>query len=266
MLLACQTASAAVKPAAPQLNAGGFAQCLAQANPEFDLDGLQSRYRFHDADLLLPYLAVYSAVRLPGLVGLAQRLAQRRWSTAWNSRENALALTLLQDGVQTPETLFKDAARICGGGDIFCAALISHNVLRTLGRHAQAVTAKHDYNPTWFKSDQSFWLAQIPLIQKALISLRHDGGGDRWGEWYHFFGILAFATHEMAHTGNMGTTPFVVRMNAILNPLLTRGGVESAEKARLDIDAASVAWLYLTRRPLSSGLSCDLAASYVRLP
>ncbi|MBI3558585.1 MAG: hypothetical protein HY074_20130 [Deltaproteobacteria bacterium] len=259
----CAPALAWAKATPPQLNAGGFAACLGQAAPEFDLGQLQQRYRFRDTDLLLPFLAVNTTIRLP-VLGLAQRAAKRRWTDSWNRRESTLAASLLGEEHLTPDVFFKKAAQTCSG-DIFCAALISHNILRTLGRHSQAANAKHDYNPRWFKSNRDFWLAQIPLVRQALIPLRSDGGGDRWGEWYHFFGILTFAIHEVAHTGQLGTTLFVARMNAILNPWLTNGGIESAEKARIDLDSAQVAWLYLTRRLLASGSSCAETASYVRL-
>ena len=138
----------------------------------------------------------------------------------------------------------------CDSNDVFCAALNLHNVYRTFGRHDQAIEtdrstgAVSDYNFSWYKDHSAVWAQRLPSIQAAMISLRTDEGGDRWGEWYHFFGILAYATRELSLGFNEGLLDFVVRMNEVLNPLIA-GEPENPLKARFDRDSAQVAWTYL---------------------
>jgi len=119
-----------------------------------------------------------------------------------------------------------------------------------LGRHEQAIAhdpltgETTDYNPDWFKNDASKWLKVLPAIQDAMISLRTDQGGDRFGEWYHFFGILAFGTRDLALGKDESSLDFTVRMNQVLNPLIA-GETENPLKARFDRDSAEVVWDYL---------------------
>jgi hypothetical protein len=153
---------------------------------------------------------------------------------------------------------------------VFCAALISHNVLRTLGRHAQATYQDprtgetHDLNPAWFRSDQPLWEAQLPALQSLLVNIRPDRGGDGWGEWYHFFGILAYTVHELSLNQGLSHVDLVVKLNELLNPLLA-GGPESPEKSRLDRDSVLVDWSFLRCEGLAQAGSCDERVSYVAL-
>ena len=159
-----------------------------------------------------------------------------------------------REGVLAPGTLYAGALDACRKfgpradvlrEDPLCAAVISHNALRTLGRHRRAVGIDPrlqrtvDLNPTWFKFKRRFWLERIPAIREALMPLRLSGEGDRFGEWYHFFGILAFGLRDQAVNHNLSQTWLAVRMNQVLNPVLA-GGFEEPEKARLDRDSAGV--------------------------
>jgi hypothetical protein len=278
ILLGAQSALAA-PAAAPadtvpaQLNVGGFAYCLAQEAPRFDLDAERESFRFNELDLLLLYLSVYPGKRIPGLAERLQDPAHARWTVAFETRERRLAeklrARLASQATIAPSRFFRDALDSCDGSP-FCAALISHNVLRTLGRHEQAIFRdrasgqERDLNPEWFKAERELWLIQIPMLQKILMSLRPDNLGDGWGEWYHFFGVLSFAIHEMALRQGMQNVDFVVRLNELLNPLLA-GGPEGAAKARLDRDSVRVDWELIRGEGLSSPGSCDERSSYVAL-
>ena len=94
-----------------------------------------------------------------------------------------------------------------------------------------------------------------------MISLRRDEGGDRWGEWYHFFGIFAYAMHERVAHGKTDGADFVARMNKLLNPLLV-GEPEEPAKAQLDRDSIEVARAYL-KGVTDDGASCADRSRYV---
>ena len=282
LLLASYSASATEQPSAsldsvpPQLNVPGFAYCLAQEAPRVDLDAERSAHGMSEKDLLLLYLSVYPGKRLPAPLSLLQDSAHKRWTIAFEDREKLLAERILAragsaPGSLAPSRLFRDALEVCGAGggnSPFCAALISHNVLRTLGRHAQAIYRNpltgqtQDLNPGWFRSDSERWLEQIPRLQSLLMSLRPDEQGDGWGEWYHFFGILSFSIHELALRQGISGVDLVVRLNELLNPLLA-GGPETPEKARLDRDSVQVDWDFVRGEGLAAVGSCDERASYV---
>jgi hypothetical protein len=295
--IAAQAAEATVPP---QLNVPGFASCLREPMggriPDFR--ALSVAHGLGATDGLLLYLSVYPGVRPAGRAGwLVQQAAHRIWQTALESAEERL-LSLLLDaadqaefhgdsgGVLTPGVLFDfalDACRVAGprstvlSGDPLCAAVISHNVLRTLGRHHRAVgidpwSGKSvDLNPGWFGRDRTRWLFDIPRIQVALIPLRADGQGDRYGEWYHFFGILAFGLRDQAVHGDLVQTWLAVRMNQVLNPILA-GGAEEPEKARLDRDSAHVVAAFVRGPVGGAGGGCDsdptsyVASEFRRLP
>ena len=260
------TASDATVP--PQLNVPGFAACLREPlkgrTPDFRT--LTVSHALGATDGLLLYLSVYPGVRPAGRMGwVVQQAAHRYWQTALESAEERLLPLLLDaadqaeyngdsSGVLTPGVLFDFALQACREAgarsaavvdDPLCAAVISHNVLRTLGRNHRAVGADPwlgrvvDLNPDWFQRDRANWLREIPRIQVALIPLRADSQGDRYGEWYHFFGILAFGLRDQAVHGDLMQTWLAVRMNQVLNPILA-GGAEEPEKARLDRDSAQV--------------------------
>ena len=253
-----------------QLNVQGFASCLQDslADRPVDLRSLRTVHQLGATDGLLLYLSVYPGVRPGGRAGwLLQQTAHFYWQTSLEAAEGRLLERLLEaveqsestatcDVFLTPGELFRVALESCrenppwGRGwnsdaDPLCASVVAHNVLRTLGRHRRAIGVDPwlqqttDLNPQWFQRDRSYWLKKIPRIQQVLIPLRSDGEGDRYGEWYHFFGILAFGLRDQAVNGNLTQTWIAVRMNQLLNPILA-GGEEEPEKARLDRDTARV--------------------------
>ncbi|MBY0371377.1 hypothetical protein K2X33_11865 [bacterium] len=241
-----------------QLHPRRFAACLKAAAPGASLKSVrpyEKQHKLTDNDLLLMHLAFYPGVEIPGLGWVMHSKARLWWSGWWEKQEHALALGFQAHANQRrtlfPSGFFAAAVKTCGQGNYFCAALISHNVLRTLGRHPHGIhTAilsgqKTDNNPKWFQKDRAKWLAGLDSQKESLIPLRLDGGGDRWGEWYHFFGIFTYALHEAALGRSPSSIDFVVRMNEILNPLLA-GGQEEPEKAQLDRDAVEVAQWFLT--------------------
>jgi hypothetical protein len=257
--------------AAPrQLNIEGFAQCLNERQA-VDWNVIERSYSFGAFDLLLPFLAVYPGTRAPPPISFVQDAANDAWSTQWEKRESALAQRLAAQPPRAPGELFAQALAVCPKADSFCAVLMAHNVLRTLGRYPQgeshdASGEGTDYNPEWFRSRRSEWIAAIPRIQAAMISLRADGGGDRWGEWYHAFGIVAYAVHAIEMGSGSDWVDFVAGMNEILNPWLA-GGPEDPAKARLDHDSARMAWIYLKEAPQPlAGLDCAAARAYVAAP
>lgn len=262
----------------PQLNISGFAQCLAEKQQVIALTKIKKRHKLNSLDLLLPYLAVYAGKRLPGFDELLQTPAQNRWSGAFEEQEEILAFRLLESAMQlepspiTPSSVFGMALNVCGKYDGFCAALISHNVLRTLGRHETAfykspITSEvFNYNPLWFQGNTTFWLENAPRIQKQLFSLRRDRGGDGWGSWYHFFGLLTFSIHEMAIYGWTGSADFVAMMNQLLNPILA-GGKENPHQAKVDKESVQVTKTFfkqLASESLPPEIDCSVPESFRR--
>lgn len=265
--------SMAARPLAaalPQLNQSGFAHCLGEVVPRLRLEDEKARYDLGTTDLLLLYLSVYPGKRFPAPLSLLQDRAHDRWARAFESRERELAERFwARHGMEAPEGLsparfFGDALVACDGSPL-CAAVISHNVTRTLGRHAQAA----QFNPEWFVTDRRGWLERIPTLQRSLMSLRpaisDRGRAENWGEWYHFFGILAFSLRELALDSGTAGVEFAVRMGELLNPLLA-GGPESAEKARHDRDSVGVSWRFARGLRARQPLDCDARSSYVALP
>jgi len=281
-----------------QLNILGFAGCLKDALPEpqtpIAFRALKTHHRLGSTDGLLLFLSVYPGVRPAGQAGWAiQQSAHHYWQTAFEPTEELFLDVLLQAAEEveqrlvfgqsflTPGRVFQAALEACRmspplwrqnpapASDPLCAAVVAHNVFRTLGRSHRAVAVdpwsrrQVDLNPTWFKSDRFFWKNRIPYIQSSLIALRADGQGDRYGEWYHFFGILAFGLRDYAVNKNITQTRIAARMNQVLNPILA-GGEEEPEKARLDRDSAEVVALLTSPRfrPYVSGCDHD-AARYV---
>lgn len=257
-----------------QLHPRRFAACLKETIPSADVASTRAigkSHGFGNLDLLLIHLAVYPGVQIPAVSLLLQSKAKLWWTDWYNLRERTLAESIVDFGAHSrtlfPRDLFADALKSCGKGDFFCASLIAHNVLRTLGRYPQGIyrnplTGKStDYNPAWFKAERDKWIASNPATQTSLIPLRPDGSGDRWGEWYHFYGILTYALHEVALGKRPASVEFVVRMNEVLNPLLA-GGKEEPEKARLDRDSIEVAQWFLTDTHPPK-VDCSKAATYV---
>jgi hypothetical protein len=253
--------------ATPQLNVRGFADCLKEKQSSVDLDFTRATYSPGDFDWMLPYLAFYPA-HWPFLIEGERDRALKRWSGDFSGQEASLATALADLADRGTAVYPGDAFGIALGfcrqdpADLFCASLVLHNVLRTFGRHDQAVDGNEDLNPAWFQSEHADWARRLPRIQARLIPLRTDGGGDRWGEWYHFFGIFTYAIHEMAAHGELTSADLAARMNDLLNPLLV-GSEEDPAKAQVDQDSVEVARRYLnaTRAPIRP--SCDSVSAYV---
>jgi hypothetical protein len=144
---------------------------------------------------------------------------------------------------------------------VFCSALTVQNVLRTFGRYGQSVVGNVDENPNWFKNDRDRWLAFVPVLQASMISLHVDGGGDRFGEWYHVFGILAYAINEMALGHSEVSVTEIVELNSLLDKNLT-GNNEDPVKAQIDQDAVAMSWDFLDG-VAGAQVDCSTAAAYV---
>ena len=248
------TASAATPP---QLHPESFAACLREAAASPDLSEIRSRHRFGALDQLLTYLAVYPDVRPPAPFDGPQERARRRWAVAFEALEKELAWAILGLARTSPSEVLSIATERCG--DVFCGALVAHNVLRTLGRHQRGGR----FNPSWFESDRDFWLAQIEPIRAKLFSLRADGGGDGYGEWYHFFGLLSYGVRDASLNGGFMRSEVVARLNELLNPVLA-GGREDPAKARLDRDSVDVAREYLGQGAVRAVAPCSEREAYVR--
>lgn len=101
------------------------------------------------------------------------------------------------------------------------------------------------FNAPWFENNKTKWVNEwIPLISKQMIPLERQGYvlSERWGAYYHVFGLFAFGLHEMALFGKeIGTDldKFVVLMNQILNPFLA-GGKENPVKHEIDKQAVDI--------------------------
>ena len=262
--------------AAPiQLNIEGFSQCLSAVYPAGPVSALREfaeRYEFRPGDGLLIYLAIYPGKYIPFFSESLQKPGLKRWSGNWETKEEALAerlRSLAEQGPVFPQDLFQSAVSECRG-DLFCSALTAQNVLRTMGRHSQAIYhdwrggKEEDRNPAWFRGKQGQWLQNLPRIQGALISLLSNGKGDRWGEWYHFFGLLTFGIHEAAVGKNPAAFDFAASLNRVLNPLFV-GEKEEPGKAQLDMDSAAVVRDYLRWTRNGAALNCRSRAAYVHL-
>ncbi len=250
-----------------QLNTEGFASCLAAELPQVGFVSSVIRNILYPGDMLLPYLALYSGKRLPVVGGIVQY----RWSGDYASEEESLARRLYEraTGAHTllPNVIYQEALKSCGSDDAFCASLIAHNVLRTLGRSETAiqvnpVTKKAtDLNATWFKQNRQAWLQRAQKIQQSMMSLHKDGSDDRWGDNYHFFGLLTFSIHEKAIYNNVSSAWLVARLNQVLNPLLA-GGAENPEKARIDRDSITVASSYFSKSFRQNVWNCSTPNAY----
>ncbi len=221
--------------------------------------GAKNAYAFSLADGFLLYLSLYADLRLP-LLNATQARAFAAWDTRFNDEGGAVAVWIeaAASGAEpiTPGALFGAARDVCSRSYPpstagFCAAITLHNVLRTLGRTSTYIGKDGtNYLPHWYRDDPSRWAQATPRVQARLISLRADGGGDRWGEWYHTAGVVAYAMHEAALLSLAGgelVTRVVVALNQIFNPCLA-GGPEDPIKARIDRDAAQVGALFAASR------------------
>lgn len=253
-----------------QLNSAGFSACLTQAHAASvkEVTPLVQKYGFSGGDGLLIYLALYPGKYVPLISDTVQKPGLKRWSGNWEKMEAELADRLASgNGDLYPGPFFAESLKVCND-DPFCAALLAHNVLRTLGRNDQAIFhdphtgAVEDRNPTWFRDARAHWQEDAAKIQTRLISFRRDGGGDRYGEWYHFWGIVAFGMHEAALGKNPGTIDFAAALNQLMNPYLA-GGQEDPLKARVDKDSALVLRNYLNWKNSAKSEGCENRMAYV---
>eukprot|EP00753_Platysulcus_tardus_P005937 PLAT13788.1.p1 GENE.PLAT13788.1~~PLAT13788.1.p1 ORF type:complete len:279 (+),score=110.21 PLAT13788.1:31-867(+) len=264
-------ALAAAAAAPQQLNTTAYAGCLgmpSSAPPQ--LASVAQEWKLSEFDGLLVYLAVYSGWRFPVLNETVQQPAYERWSVAVEPKTAQLAqftAELATAGAPvTPGQLFWRARSICDN-DVFCAALLCHDVLRTLGR--PTTTTDHhgvNYAPKWYQQNTPHWEKVASKLQKLMISLRRDGGGDRWGGWYHSFGMVTYALHEAALYGPRGVNMarFVAVMNEAVTPFLFHGKPEDPVKSRIDKDSVAMVRAWLTGRANSmSKAACEGTAAYV---
>lgn len=258
--------------AAHPLNRSGFAGCLIKEDATRDLRTIKNLYRFSELDGLILYLSAYPSKRLPAAAGIPQDRARHAWSVRWERGESQLAQSLIEVAEKQtalfPDEAFHLALTQCRRNDAFCASLLLHNVLRTLGRWQEGFYQEpffgrvYNLNPAWFRDYFYFYKNESATLQRALIPLRPQNRGDRWGEWYHFFGILSYAIHALSLEGTTLSASFAVKMGEILNPLLA-GGPEEKEKAALDHDAVQIAWLYLRGKKSDAHQDCRSLAAYV---
>eukprot|EP00466_Bigelowiella_natans_P002550 jgi/Bigna1/84092/fgenesh1_pg.122_\ len=249
--------------AAPQrqLNTTAFAACLSPAGyrDTADLTAIRAINDLTNTDGVLVYLSVYAGEREPMLNKTVQQPAYERFSVAYEAKGEALARTIAETliGEQerryvSPGFLFRTAASICNdtadaSGDVFCAALMCHNVLRALGRRS-TYTDKHgvDYAPAWLRAKESYWMKSVaPALNAAMLPLRNDGGGDKWGEWYHVFGLLAYGIHEAATLSSkhvaVDIDKAIAALDTLINKFITPGHQpEDPVKAQVDRDTAEV--------------------------
>lgn len=256
-----------------QLNTTAFAFCLALGKPKIDIAAIDKTDQLSLTDMFFLYLSVYAGKRYPILNG-TQQTAFERFSVAYWSLEGKLAYMfanrcLSQRTLVTPGQVFSDAFSLCSG-DHFVAALLCHNMLRTIGRWRTAVDSNRiDYNPTYFKQNKTFFTSNLVTFQRSMLQLnRLDGivDLDRFGYWYHFFGLQSFAIHYAATTGpsfSLSFTKFAAFMGKILNTWLA-GGVEEAVKVQVDKDSCEVAFNFITSKfaQIWSPL-CDTADGYL---
>ena len=269
LLMGCLGATASAE--SHELNIDGFSSCLRQTLRAPDLTALETNYGFGFGDGFLSYLAVYPGHRIPGESARRQARGFDRWSEDLGAPAATLANNLVAAAASGqsiyPTQVLALADDACLHRDDFCAALVAHNVLRAFARYPESILVDPDtgdtvdHNPAWFQYQRQTYLAALPALGDALISLQTDGGGDRWGDWYHFFGIFAYSLHEMAMDGNLAGAELAVRANQLFNPILV-GEPEDPHKARMDRDAVEVARRFLSDEQTSTGIACDESDAY----
>ena len=90
---------------------------------------------------------------------------------------------------------------------------------------------------------------------------------ERWGCWYHSFGLMAFGVHEMSLNPNIGhyETKFAVLMEVLLNTAIA-GAPENKVKAQVDRDTVEVIFDLLTNNfaPMDQATCYENAKVFIR--
>lgn len=204
-LIIAQTLGDDPDPMPPQLITDAYAACLAGADTggplvKPDKKAIRDKHGLTEFDMAIIHLAFYTGQRYGGMLeDKFQEPAYQRWSVPFWPQE-AIVADAIDEAEQegkaiTPALVFRAGYDACG--DAWCALLVGHNTLRTLGRWETGVTEDgRDLNPTWFNERKDYWTERQSALQAALVPLRVDGGGDRWGEMYHGFGMMVWTLHE----------------------------------------------------------------------
>lgn len=284
---ALAAASASPAPTPPQLNTTSFARCLQGGHPRFSLAESVGEDGLNSTDALLVWLAVYAGERFPILNSTLQEPAYRRWGPPFDSAALNMAQQLVKLAGEspvssvTPAQTFSAALDACSAelsreNDVFCAALVSHNVFRLLGRYKTYVDKNGvDYAPAWFRQDQAAWTGKrAPLIHDSLMLIRRDNVTEKWGSWYHLHGLVAYGLQSVAVFGARGGESWeglVVFLDTALNKLLT-GANEDPVKAEEDKESvrivAALAGMMNSSVPLppTPPGQCATKAGYVLAP
>lgn len=249
----------------PQLNETTFERCIRyNCHGCGGIAGLLGRYNLTLDDGLLLYLSVYPGVRIP-FMNRAQTIGFNRWCKAFWPLEQALAAKLVEvatngTGAITPATIVAGALS-AGCRDFFCVGLVSHNVIRTLGRWPEAIEkgGGHNWNPPWFTSQQTTWTTKwIPAINASFVPLEQPQYlVEQFGAYYHFFGLFVFGVHELSVVPSVAEDfeLFVVLMDKLLNPILA-GGPESPVKYEIDKQSVQIVFRTMLNQTAASSACC----------
>lgn len=250
----------------------GFACCLAQEVPLQHYGSMRHAMGLDAASSvgLLAYLALYNSQRLPLLNQTIQQPAFERWDKGYWALEEQVAQGLANltslDRQLFPADLWALSAAVCAAErpeqGVLCAALLCHNVLRTLGRYPENIDSHGvDYSPPWFLARREYWVARSKEVASRMAPLRRDGG-ERYGPWYHTFGLLTWAFNEVARDGDgMGclATKLVAPLNYFFTAMI--GEKEDPEKARIDRDAGLLGCALTRRVNAANAADSDTAAA-----
>ncbi len=273
---------------AEQLDPIPYAQCLGEAGAQPMSHRTVDIYEFGLTDFLLPYLAVYSGDRLPApIITQIQQIAHWRWAQRFESAESCLAERLAQEAPRgealDPGQAFAWSHSCClqsdsRHDDLFCAGLVAHNVFRTLGRYPRGIertlelekngdirigAGTRDYNPEWFRSQEKLWIERSSQIAERMISIRKDGGGDKWGEWYHSFGVMAYTWRSVALGIPVSVVKAEVRASHLIAPAPPFIPMFWGPKSQIDLESIRIAVL-LHRGVQSPTLSCRDRDAYLQ--
>ena len=274
--------------APPQLNTSSFAICLRQALPfppdrPLDLTAVRRGEDLSLTDGILVYLALYAGKRPPLLNRTILEPTFERWSVRFEPEGAVLAawLQALLEGpfrVLTPGELLKESVQACasaghatGDAKAFCGLIVSHNVLRALGRNYTYVDRKGtDYLPAWYLTNAKSWQHRAAQLERRMFTFRRDGNlsvvGEPWGTWYHTFGLLAYTVHEAAMLQAVypaaALATMVALLNQLLNPILA-GGKEDPAKAMIDRESAQIATAFAIGTSGNAAGACGSCEAYI---